>query len=67
MSSAKQHGCRNAARLLSESHDRPLQLGERMNLRVHLWMCTGCSRYARQLELLAEAGREWRRQAATED
>ena len=67
MSSVKQHGCRQAARLLSESHDRPLQLGERLSLRVHLWMCSGCSRYARQLDLLADATRQWRRQARNED
>lgn len=62
MMPTQRHGCRNAARLLSMARDRPLQLGERCSLRVHLWMCVGCRRYARQLELLAEAGRTWRRQ-----
>jgi hypothetical protein len=56
----QQHGCRRAARLLSEQRDRELQLGERLGLRLHLWMCTGCLRFSRQLDLMDEAGRRWR-------
>lgn len=67
MKSAKQHGCRRAARLLSERQDRPLQAGERLGLRMHLWMCTRCAAYARQLELLARATSQWRQRAGDED
>jgi len=62
MADAKRnHGCQQAALLLSERQDRQLRLGEQLGLRLHLWMCTGCLRYGRQLELLADASARWRR------
>jgi hypothetical protein len=53
-------GCHKAARLLSEQRERPLGLFERAGLRVHLWACTGCMNYARQLDLLDRASERWR-------
>jgi hypothetical protein len=44
--------CRDAARLISESQERPLRLGERVGLRVHLLLCRFCARYSRQVRLL---------------
>lgn len=67
MSVVKDHGCRQAARLLSEQQDRPLRWGERVGLRAHLWMCGGCRRYGRQLDLLAEASRRWRKPTPDKD
>jgi hypothetical protein len=58
--STQQHGCRRAARLLCEQRERELQLTERLGLRLHLWMCTGCLRFSRQLDLMDEASRRWR-------
>lgn len=46
--------CRDAARMLSESMDRPLTLPERAGLRVHLLLCRLCRRYGRQLIVLRE-------------
>lgn len=41
--------CREASRLAALRHDRPLVLGERLALGVHLVLCRYCRRYARQL------------------
>ena len=47
--------CREASRLLSQSMDRPLGLGERLRLRVHLAVCDACSNFSRQLKILRRA------------
>ncbi|MEO8536375.1 MAG: zf-HC2 domain-containing protein [Betaproteobacteria bacterium] len=47
--------CREAARLVSEAQDRPLTVTERVKLRLHLFVCSGCSRFARQIEFLRDA------------
>ncbi|MCU0834719.1 MAG: hypothetical protein MUC77_09840 [Chromatiaceae bacterium] len=44
--------CKDASHLLSERQERPLGLRERCALRLHLWMCVSCRRFARQLGLL---------------
>lgn len=47
--------CESASRLISESHERPLTLGERWALRLHLTMCRSCRRFAVQLEVIRRA------------
>lgn len=47
--------CREASRLISESRDRPLGLGEQFALRIHLGLCTACTRFTRQLDFLRGA------------
>ena len=47
--------CKHAARLLSQSMDRELPLGERLRLRLHLLICDACSNFGRQLKLLRRA------------
>lgn len=56
--------CRQAARLLSAAMDRPLTRGERLALRLHTLLCTGCRNYRRQIAFLRRA---CRRRAAGED
>lgn len=48
--------CREASRLVSESHDRPLRLGERFGMRLHLLICAACARFERHLRFLRRAG-----------
>jgi hypothetical protein len=38
--------CKQAARLLSESRDRRLSIGERLRLTFHLGICRFCRRFA---------------------
>ena len=47
--------CAEAARLISESMDRPLPPWERARLRVHVWLCQQCDRYQKQLLIVREA------------
>lgn len=47
--------CREAARLVSQAQDRPLTIAERVKLRLHLFVCSACSRFARQIEFLRDA------------
>lgn len=51
--------CRQAARLLSDRQDRPLERGEQLALRLHLLACSGCRAYQRQLGFLRQASRYW--------
>lgn len=52
--------CREASRMLSRMQDRPLSTGERIRLRLHLAICTACSRFAKQLRFLRTAMRSYR-------
>ncbi len=50
--------CNRATRLTSESLERPLQRHERLGLRLHLMMCSGCrcfDQQARQLSAICKA------------
>lgn len=47
--------CREVHRLTSEGMDRPLALGERVTIRLHLLGCTACRNFAGQMRLLREA------------
>ena len=46
--------------LLSQAQDRPLGLGERLRLRLHLALCDGCTNFRRQLVLMRAAIRRYR-------
>jgi hypothetical protein len=50
--------CKQAAELLSVSRDRRLSARERFRLRVHLFVCRKCTRYAAQLRFLETACRQ---------
>lgn len=47
--------CKDASRLQSQSQDRPLHLGERVSLRLHLLICDNCRRFKQQLKLIRRA------------
>lgn len=44
--------CRNATRLLSEAQERPLSITERMSLKLHVVMCSGCQNFKDQMDTL---------------
>ncbi len=44
--------CKQAVELVSKALDTPLTWRERAALRLHLWLCAMCRRYAGQLRLL---------------
>ncbi|HEX6137509.1 MAG TPA: zf-HC2 domain-containing protein [Casimicrobiaceae bacterium] len=47
--------CKEVSRLLSQGEDRRLGLFERVKLRLHLQVCAGCARFARQLAFMRAA------------
>jgi hypothetical protein len=51
--------CRDVARLTSEGLDHPLSRGVRIRLSIHRFFCKWCARYARQLDLLHDASRQF--------
>jgi len=51
--------CSQATELMSQEQDRPLALSERISLRLHVWICTGCANYRRQMRVLREACRRF--------
>ena len=51
----KMLSCREASHLVSESQERSLERLERRNLGLHLWICSNCRRFRRQIEFLRQA------------
>lgn len=51
--------CKETTRLLFEGQDRALTLAERMHLRLHLMMCSGCTNFNRQMAFLRKAGKRF--------
>ena len=47
--------CRETTRLVSQGLDRDLAFGERVALRAHFAICSGCRRASRQMALLRKA------------
>ncbi|MBC7931526.1 MAG: zf-HC2 domain-containing protein [Rubrivivax sp.] len=46
--------CKQMAVVMSESMDRPLTLRERVEMKLHLWVCVWCVWYLEQLRALRE-------------
>ncbi|WP_371134550.1 zf-HC2 domain-containing protein [Limnobacter sp.] len=46
--------CREITQLMSESQDRDLNLSERFVIRTHTWICSGCSEFDQQMQLLRD-------------
>lgn len=44
--------CQEVTRICSEELERPLRLGERTALQLHLMMCSGCTNYRQQMQSL---------------
>ena len=47
--------CKNATKLISKSQERPLALKERISLRFHLLICSGCKNYDKQMKFIRQA------------
>jgi hypothetical protein len=50
--------CREVHRLVSQGMDRELSLVERTRMRLHLMVCTPCTRFNAQMALLRRAMRQ---------
>ncbi|GEM_PF-3176471 len=49
--------------MISDGMDRHLTLRERLRIRLHLLMCTGCLQFSRQLDILRMAARTFAERA----
>jgi predicted anti-sigma-YlaC factor YlaD len=47
--------CNEVTNLCSDELERPLGMWERMKLKMHLMMCTGCSNYRTQMSTIRAA------------
>ena len=47
--------CHQATKLLSESQERPLSITEKMGLKFHTAMCSGCRNFGNSVDTLSEA------------
>lgn len=47
--------CKNATKLMSKAQDIPLALKERVALRIHLAMCSGCNNYNKHMSYIRKA------------
>ena len=45
--------CIQATRIISDSHERPLELQEKMGLKIHLLTCPHCRRFQRNCKTLS--------------
>ena len=50
--------CKEMTYLLSVQLDRPLSLGERVELRLHLMICVGCRNLAHDMRVLRQLSRQ---------
>ncbi|MEO6407905.1 MAG: hypothetical protein ABIO45_04040 [Burkholderiaceae bacterium] len=51
--------CKGVAELCSEEMERSLRLREKIALGAHLWMCSGCANYRRQMTTLREVAQAY--------
>jgi hypothetical protein len=53
--------CKQATELMSQSLDRDLTLNERIRLKLHLFICTGCVNCNKQMGLIHNAMGQFRK------
>ncbi len=51
--------CQNVTKLLSEAQERKLLISEKMSLKLHLMMCSGCNHFAQQMPTLRSMARAY--------
>lgn len=50
------HSCQKAAELLSQALDEPLDMVDKLRLRIHLSMCGNCRNVEEQFNLMHKMG-----------
>ncbi len=49
--------CIEATRLLSEAQERKLALEDRISLKMHVMICSGCRNFGQQMDMLRQVSR----------
>lgn len=52
--------CKQASQIISQSLDKPLSRSERLQLKLHLFICNACTRFNRQLHLISNVVKRMR-------
>jgi len=52
--------CKEVSKLLSQAQDESPGFRARLNLRLHLMLCDGCTNFQKQLEFMRAALRRYR-------
>ena len=47
------HSCKQVSQLVSDAHERPLNLAEKLRLRLHMMMCAPCKNYEKDILLIS--------------
>ncbi|MCX2840116.1 zf-HC2 domain-containing protein [Microbulbifer thermotolerans] len=58
--------CRDITRLLSEAQERELTPSERISVKLHTLICSGCRNFGSQVDILRGISRAYVRGAADE-
>ncbi|NCB56441.1 MAG: zf-HC2 domain-containing protein [Gammaproteobacteria bacterium] len=58
--------CREVTRLLSAAQDRSLTLKEKMSLRLHLMMCSGCRNFSGQMSAIRKISKSYAKRKSNE-
>lgn len=53
------HSCRDNSALISRGLDKPLSLGERISVRLHVMLCTRCRNFQTQAHFIRKAARRF--------
>lgn len=59
--------CREATRLMSEAMDRKLSTPERLSLRLHTAMCSGCRNFRGHMAAMRQIAQAYVRRTEAED
>ena len=51
--------CKEIIELASNTLDKPLPLGQRLQFKLHLFMCSACKLYLKQLQLLQQYAKKF--------
>jgi hypothetical protein len=57
--------CKEVSELLSQAQDRPLGMGEKFGLKLHLLMCDGCRNFGKQLDFIRGAMKRYLERGAS--
>lgn len=59
--------CKETTQRLSEAQDRRMSLSEKLQLKMHLAICSGCSNFSKQLDFLRVACKRYVHKAGQDD
>lgn len=52
--------CKHATKLMSQEKDSRLSFKQRVSLRFHMMMCSGCRNYNKQMDFIRKAMQQYR-------